>query len=73
MLLMNPGTWSKLRPIQKYPGFFVDLDSSMMTTKGILLYLPVHPKSTVTISRPIPPIPGVPTGVTTIPPVYMVF
>ncbi|KAJ3213593.1 hypothetical protein HDU67_002684 [Dinochytrium kinnereticum] len=70
-LLQMPGTYAKLRPAQDHPGFFVDVDSSMMNTKGIVVSLPIHPKSSVTLTRPLPPIPGVPLAVTTIPPVFM--
>ncbi|KAJ3397657.1 hypothetical protein HDU92_005399 [Lobulomyces angularis] len=67
-LLQVPGTWANLNPIEGHPGFFIETNSSMINTTGILVKLPIHPKSSVTISRPIPPIPGVPNGVTTISP-----
>ncbi|KAI9362448.1 hypothetical protein DFJ73DRAFT_756739 [Zopfochytrium polystomum] len=70
-LLQVPGTYTKLEPALDCPGFFVDADSSLSNTKGIVVGLPVHPKSCVTVSRPLPPIPGVPSGVTTVPPVFM--
>ncbi|KAI9336135.1 hypothetical protein BDR26DRAFT_920198 [Obelidium mucronatum] len=70
-LIMIPGTYSKLLPVTDHPGFFADNNSTMFNTKAIAVGLPIHPKSNVLISRPIPNIPGVPTGVTTIPPVFM--
>jgi hypothetical protein len=71
-ILQMPGTFAKLKPAEDNPGFFVDTDSPMIGTAGIVVSLPVHPKSSVTLSRPLPPIPGVPSAVTTIPPVFMV-
>ncbi|KAJ3082396.1 hypothetical protein HDU99_002819 [Rhizoclosmatium hyalinum] len=70
-LLLTPGTYSRLLPVSDHPGFFADNNSSMFNTKAIAVGLPIHPKSNVLISRPIPNIPGVPSGVTTIPPVFM--
>lgn len=70
-LLQTPGTWSKLDPVADRPGFFAELDSAMMNTTGIIAKLPIHAMSAVTISRPVPPIPGIPNNVTTIPPVFM--
>ncbi|KAI8848054.1 hypothetical protein BC829DRAFT_433513 [Chytridium lagenaria] len=70
-LLQMPGTYAKLRPAPDHPGFFIEVDSSMMNTKGIVVSLPIHPKSSVTLTRPLPPIPGVPLAVTTVPPVFM--
>jgi hypothetical protein len=71
-LLQTPGTWSKLDPVNDRPGFFAELDSSMINTIGIIAKLPIHAMSAVTISRPVPSIPGIPNNVTTIPPVFMV-
>ncbi|KAJ3017466.1 UNVERIFIED_CONTAM: hypothetical protein HDU68_011679 [Siphonaria sp. JEL0065] len=70
-LLMIPGTYSRLSPVVDHPGFFAENNSSMFNTKAIAVGLPIHPKSNVLISRPIPNIPGVPMGVTTLPPVFM--
>ncbi|KAJ3299223.1 hypothetical protein HK104_009688 [Borealophlyctis nickersoniae] len=70
-LLQIPGTFSKLTPVLGHPHFFIEVNSSMMHTKGIVVNLPVHPKSSVTLTRPLPSIPGVPQAVTTIPPVFM--
>jgi hypothetical protein len=71
-LLQMPGTWSNLSPVADYPGFFAESDSTMLHTKGIVVNLPIHPKSFVTLTRVLPSIPGVPTGMTTVPPVFMV-
>ncbi|KAI9106297.1 hypothetical protein DFS34DRAFT_58191 [Phlyctochytrium arcticum] len=70
-LLQVPGTFAKLIPVPDHPGFFVEVNSSMMYTKGVAVNLPIHPKSSVTLTRPLPSIPGVPPGGTTIPPVFM--
>ncbi|KAJ3148956.1 hypothetical protein HDU86_007314 [Geranomyces michiganensis] len=70
-LLQVPGKFARLVPVPGHPGFFVDVNSSMMYTKGIAVNLPIHPKSSVTLTRPLPSIPGVPQAVTTIPPVFM--
>ncbi|KAJ1559746.1 hypothetical protein HK096_011237 [Nowakowskiella sp. JEL0078] len=70
-LLEIPGSSTKLAPVPECPGYFVDMNSSLMFTKGILVHLPIHPKSSIIVSRPLPAIPGVPSGVTTVPPVYM--
>ncbi|KAI8820517.1 uncharacterized protein EV422DRAFT_73879 [Fimicolochytrium jonesii] len=70
-LLLVPGNFAKLVPVPGHLGFFVEVNSSMMYTKGIVVNLPIHPKSSVTLSRPLPNIPGVPPAVTTIPPVFM--
>lgn len=70
-LLQIPGTWANLGPVPGQPGYFADLDSGMMSTRGIIAKLPVDPESAVTISRPIPQIPGVPSNMTTVPPVFM--
>ncbi|KAJ3042819.1 hypothetical protein HDV00_006640 [Rhizophlyctis rosea] len=70
-LLSVPGTFSRLTPVPDHPGFFIEVNSSMMHTKGIVVNLPVHPKSSVRLTRLLPSIPGVPRGVTTIPPVFM--
>ncbi|KAJ3175403.1 hypothetical protein HDU87_006223 [Geranomyces variabilis] len=70
-LLHVPGKFARLVPVPGHPGFFVDVNSSMMYTKGIAVNLPIHPKSSVTLTRPLPSIPGVPQAVTTIPPVFM--
>ncbi|KAJ3066566.1 hypothetical protein HDU98_010131 [Podochytrium sp. JEL0797] len=70
-MLLVPGTYSRLLPVADHPGFFADNNSSMFNTKAIAVGLPIHPRSNVLISRPVPNIPGVPAGVTTIPPVFM--
>ncbi|TPX62603.1 hypothetical protein PhCBS80983_g00408 [Powellomyces hirtus] len=70
-LLQVPGKFARLVPVPGHPGFFVDVNSTMMYTKGIAVNLPIHPKSSVTLTRPLPSIPGVPPAVTTIPPVFM--
>ncbi|KAJ3024594.1 hypothetical protein HK097_006879, partial [Rhizophlyctis rosea] len=70
-LLSVPGTFSRLTPVPDHPGFFIEVNSSMMHTKGIVVNLPVHPKSSVRLTRLLPSIPGVPQGVTTIPPIFM--
>ncbi|KND03878.1 uncharacterized protein SPPG_08927 [Spizellomyces punctatus DAOM BR117] len=70
-LLQVPGTFARLVPVPDHPGFFVEVNSSMMYTKGVAVNLPIHPKSSVTLTRPLPSIPGVPQGGTTIPPVFM--
>ncbi|KAJ3408961.1 hypothetical protein HDV05_004665, partial [Chytridiales sp. JEL 0842] len=70
-VLQMPGTFAKLKPATDNPGFFIEIDSPMLGTAGIVVSLPVHPKSSVTLTRPLPPIPGVPAAVTTIPPVFM--
>ncbi|KAJ3262197.1 hypothetical protein HDU77_000417 [Chytriomyces hyalinus] len=70
-LLLVPGTFSRLKPVPEHPGFFADNDTGMSGTKAIAVGLPIHPKSNVLISRPIPSIPGVPPAVTTIPPIFM--
>lgn len=67
-----PGTWANLSPVDDHPGFFAESDSTMLHTKGIVVNLPIHPKSFVILTRVLPPIPGVPTGMTTVPPVFMV-
>lgn len=71
-LLQVPGSFAKLIPVPDHPGFFVEVNSNMMYTKGVAVNLPIHPKSAVMLTRPFPSIPGVPQGVTTIPPVFMV-
>ncbi|RKO93893.1 hypothetical protein BDK51DRAFT_20030, partial [Blyttiomyces helicus] len=70
-LLLVPGTFAKLVPVANHPGFFAECNSSMMHTKGIVVNLPIHPKSSVLLTRPLPSIPGVPPAVTTIPPLFM--
>ncbi|KAI8925707.1 hypothetical protein BC831DRAFT_550468 [Entophlyctis helioformis] len=70
-LIQVPGTISKLLPVPGCPGFFCDANSSLTYTKSILMDLPIHGKSNVTLTRPILPIPGVPKAVTTIPPLFM--
>lgn len=72
-ILHVPGSWTKLLPVNGHPGFFVDLDSTLMNTEGIVSNLPIHPRSSVTIARLLPKIPGVPNGVTTCPPIFVVF
>ncbi|KAK5666267.1 hypothetical protein QVD99_007029 [Batrachochytrium dendrobatidis] len=70
-LICSPGTVSKCLPVPGCPGFFCDANSSLLNTKSVLLDLPIHDKSNVTLTRLIPSIPGVPKGVTTIPPLFM--
>ncbi|KAI9003546.1 hypothetical protein BC832DRAFT_540384 [Gaertneriomyces semiglobifer] len=70
-LLQIPSTFTNLIPVPDHPGFFVQVNSSMLYTKGVVVNLPIHPKSSVTLTRILPSIPGVPQGVTTIPPVFM--
>ncbi|KAJ3137190.1 hypothetical protein HK100_000909 [Physocladia obscura] len=70
-LLMVPGTYSRLTPVPDHPGFFANNNTSMFNTKAIAVGLPIHPKSNILISRPIPSVPGVPVSATTIPPVFM--
>lgn len=70
--IMQPfGTVSSLDPIPGCPGFFIDSNSSLQFTKSVLVELPVHPESNVTITRLVPGIPGVPKGFTTTPPLYL--
>ncbi|KAI8908562.1 hypothetical protein EDD86DRAFT_270613 [Gorgonomyces haynaldii] len=69
-LTQAPGTMASLLPVPGCPGFFCDADSNLRYTKSLLVDLPVHPDSNVTITRVIPSIPGVPKGFTTCPPVY---
>lgn len=70
-LLLPPGTWTGLDPINGRPGYFLNLDACMINTTGIIAKLPIHARSAVTVSRPIPPVPGTPNNVTTIPTVFM--
>ncbi|KAJ3127873.1 hypothetical protein HK098_005649 [Nowakowskiella sp. JEL0407] len=70
-LLEIPGTSTTLQPHPDRPGYFFDCNSTLFFTRGIVIKLPIHPASTITINRPLPAIPGVPAGVTTAPPVFM--
>jgi hypothetical protein len=71
-LITPPGSIATLLPVPGCAGFFCELNSSMRKTDSILMELPIHGKSNVTLTRPIPQIPGIPTAVTTTPPLYMV-
>lgn len=71
-LIQVPGTVSNMLPLPGYPGFFCDIHSNMRKTESLLLELPIHGKSNVTLTRPIPPIPGVPSGTTTTPPLFVI-
>ena len=71
-LLQLPGTFAMLKAIEGHPGFFEERSSTMFNTKAILAHLPIHPGSSVTITRLQPSIPGVPSGTTTVPPTFMV-
>ncbi|KAI8899374.1 hypothetical protein BC833DRAFT_375645 [Globomyces pollinis-pini] len=71
-IIQPPGTVAHLLPVPGCTGFFCDSSSGMRKTKSILVDLPVHGKSNVTLTRLIPQIPGVPSCVTTTPPLYMV-
>ncbi|KAL7748294.1 hypothetical protein RI367_006253 [Sorochytrium milnesiophthora] len=70
-LIHMPGTWSRLTPATGYPGFFVDVDSALLHTQQLLVSLPIHPNSAVSIVRPLVSLPGVPTNTTTVPPVFV--
>ncbi|KAJ1336456.1 hypothetical protein BSLG_007240 [Batrachochytrium salamandrivorans] len=70
-LIRPPGTVSKFLPVPGCPGFFCDSNSSLLNTKSVLIDLPIHKKSNVTLTRLIPSIPGVPDAVTTIPPLFI--
>ncbi|KAJ3321339.1 hypothetical protein HDV06_004443 [Boothiomyces sp. JEL0866] len=71
-LIQPPGCIARLLPMPGCNGFFCEPNAIMNRTKSILVELPIHAKSNVTLTRPIPSIPGVPTAVTTTPPLYMV-
>ncbi|KAJ3256192.1 hypothetical protein HK103_005651 [Boothiomyces macroporosus] len=71
-LIQPPGCVARLLPMPGCNGFFCEPNAIMNRTKSILVELPIHAKSNVTLTRPIPAIPGVPTAVTTTPPLYMV-
>jgi hypothetical protein len=59
-------------PIQGCEGFFIDSNSSLRYTKSVIFELPVHPQSNVTFTKLLSPIPGVPAGYMTNPPLYIV-
>lgn len=69
-LFTLPGMSSSLHSVESHPNVFIDLECGMYNTVGVLMLLPVHPKSSVKLIRPIPKIPGIPPNTTTIPPVY---
>ena len=71
-LIQAPGTVSTMLHVPGYSGFFCDIQSSMRNTESLLVELPIHGKSNVTLTRPIPPIPGVPSGTTTTPPLFVI-
>ncbi len=58
ILIQAPGSQTNLLPIPGSPGFFCSAQSSLRLTKSILVDLPIHGKSNVSITRPIPSIPG---------------
>jgi hypothetical protein len=70
-LLNPPGTSTKLESLSETPGFFVDTNSTLVYTSDIVVSLPIHPDSYVSVSRPLPPIPGVPPTATTVPTTIM--
>ncbi|KAJ3092272.1 hypothetical protein HK102_009083 [Quaeritorhiza haematococci] len=53
-ILAVPGTFSRLYPCESHPGFFFNDSCSMMNTVGLLAFLPLHPKSILTLTRPLP-------------------
>ncbi|ORX54200.1 hypothetical protein BCR36DRAFT_15708 [Piromyces finnis] len=69
-LFSIPGTKCTLEGNKEFPGFFENLDSTMLRTESIVMFLPINPDSKVTIIRPLPKIPGVPDNATTVPPVF---
>ncbi|KAI8804387.1 hypothetical protein BJ742DRAFT_713319, partial [Cladochytrium replicatum] len=70
-LLQIPGSSTKLFPVAEYPSYFSTENSSLMNTIGVVIKMPIHPNSALTVTRPLPSIPGVPAGVTTVPPIFM--
>ena len=50
------------------PGYFIAATTNMNHTESVLVELPIHPKSSVTMIRHVPNIPGVPDEATTVPP-----
>lgn len=71
-LIQPPGTVSGLLPIPGCSGMFCDANANMRRTKSIIVDLPIHAKSNVTLTRVIASIPGVPSGTTTTPPLFIV-
>lgn len=71
-LMQPPGSVARLYPVPQAPGVFCDANSSLMFSKSVLIILPVHPLSNVTLVKLVPRIPGVPPGFTTTPPLFFV-
>ncbi|KAJ3371494.1 hypothetical protein HDU91_005136 [Kappamyces sp. JEL0680] len=71
-LIQAPGTVTTLYPVPGCSGFFCAINSSLRKTKSVLVDLPIHGKSNVTLTRPIPSIPGVPSATTTTPPLFLI-
>jgi hypothetical protein len=72
ILAQPPGTWTTLNPLIGYPGVFLAANSSLRHTSSVLAELPINPQASVTISLPVPTIPGVPQYMTTIPYLFAV-
>ena len=70
-LLNPPGTSTKLDSLNETPGFFVDTNSTLVYTADIVVSLPIDHGAYVSVSRPLPPIPGVPPTATTVPSTVM--
>ncbi|KAI9138471.1 hypothetical protein BKA69DRAFT_771096 [Paraphysoderma sedebokerense] len=70
-LLLMPGTHTTFEPVSSFPGFFVDVHSTLIHTLEIVTSLPVHPNSAISLYRAPVAIPGVPANATTVPPVFM--
>ena len=71
-LFTVPGQSCTLHSVETHPHVFLDLEASMHQTCAVMMMLPIHPKSSVRLIRPIPKIPGVPYDMTTVPPLYTV-
>ncbi|KAI9202395.1 uncharacterized protein BJ171DRAFT_584296 [Polychytrium aggregatum] len=70
-MLQIPGTYCKLHPVQDYPGFFAEDSATLIHTESIVVSLPVNPLSNIMITCPLPQIPGIPNGATTVPYPFM--
>lgn len=71
-LIQTPGTVANLLPVPGVPGFFCNINTGLHKTKAVMVELPIHGKSNVTITRYVPSIPGTPCGTTTTPPLFIV-
>jgi hypothetical protein len=67
-LLQPPGSVIKCVPISGCHGFFGEMETGMKRTESVLVELPIHSHSFVSMTRVVGQVPGVPTWATTTPP-----